>query len=97
MAYSNGKIAWVAINTADIHLLSLQNGCCCSMIKDDGVLLSHLALPSSKMAVATLTGEYRIMDFAKMVEHRVHLNLGNVDKVAGAKEALRQRVSYRLV
>ena len=89
MAYSNGKIAWVAINTADIHLLS--------MIKDDGVLLSHLALPSSKMAVATLTGEYRIMDFAKMVEHRVHLNLGNVDKVAGAKEALRQRVSYRLV
>lgn len=88
VAYSNGKVAWVADNTADIHVLSLENGCGYSTIKGDGRILSHLALSGSMMVVATLTGECRITNFAKNVGHWVHLGRGKVEEMVVAKETL---------
>lgn len=88
VAYSNGKVAWIADNETDIHFLSLENGCGYSMIKGDGKVLTHLALSGSMMVVATRTGEYRITDFAKTVGHQVYLGLGEVDEMVVAKATL---------
>lgn len=88
VAYSDGKVAWIADNTADIHVLSLEDGCGPSTIKGDGRVLSHLALSGSMMVVACLTGDFWFTDFAKNVEHRGYLGAGYIDKMVVAKETL---------
>ena len=88
VVYSNGKVAWIDKNTTTSHVLSLEDNGCCLTNEGDGEVLNHLALSGSMMAVTTLTGECRITDFAKGVEHRLQLNPTMVEKIVVAKETL---------